>query len=344
MTQNRFTSTSRIPRLLLTVAVLLSSLSLLTIAPSVTAQDGDMTDVTLFLSFIPSVQFAPVYAAMENGYFAEEGINITLENSFNEADGIDRIAIDDLQFGIISGEQVIVARGAEKPLVYVFEWFHNFPVGIVAPADSEIVAPADLVGKVVGMPGPFGASYMGLRALLGTNDIEELDLQLETIGFTAPEAVCTEQVEAAVVYITNEPVTIAENCFDVNIIPISDYVELVANGLVTNEETITNNPDLVAGMVRAIQRGVEWTLENPDEAFDLSVEGYVLDLPEDEYATQRVVLDNSIALWESEDLGATDPARWETTQQIMLDIGFIEMPLDDLEAAYSNDFLPQNIE
>lgn len=304
------------------------------------AQD-DLTEVTLFLSYIPSVQFAPLYVAIEKGYFAEEGINLLLENSFNEADGVDRIAINDLQFGIISGEQVIVARSADKSLVYVYEWFHNFPVGIVASADSGITEPRDLVGKKVGIPGPFGASYMGFRALLAANGIEELELEVESIGFTAPEAICEEQVDAAVVYISNEPLTIETNCFPVNLIRISDYANLVSNGLVTNEETIEDKPELVAGMVRAIQRGVLDTFDNPDEAFEISVSKFVLDLPKEEYATQRQVLANSIELWQSDELGMTDLARWEATQEVMLDIGFIQEPLDDLTAAYTNDFLPQ---
>jgi len=309
----------------------------------VSAQD-DPTEVTLFLSFIPSVQFAPVYAAIENGYFAEEGVQITVENSFNEADGVDRLAVNNLQFGIISGEQVIVARAAGKPLVYVYEWFHGFPVGIVTPADSSIEEPADLAGKKVGVPGPFGASYMGLRALLSVHELDELDIQLESIGFTAPESVCAGNVQAAVVYVTNEPLTIEQNCFPVRVIRISDYVDLVANGLVTNEKTITENPELVAGMVRALQKGVQFVIDNPDEAFALSVENYVVELPESEYETQRQVLANSIELWDSEDLGATTPERWETTQEVMLSIGFIQEPLDDLTAAYSNDFLPKHSE
>ena len=143
---------------------------------------------------------------------------------------------------------------------------------------------------------------------LAANDLDRRSmLQIESIGFTAPESVCQGVVEAAVVYVTNEPLTIEENCFDVEVIRISDYTNLVANGLVTNEETIENDPDLVAGMVRAIRRGVEFTLAEPDAAFEISVENYVLDLPEEEYDTQRQVLENSLALWESENLGFTDP-------------------------------------
>ncbi len=307
------------------------------------AGSSDVTPITFFVSYIPSVQFSPIYAAIENGYFAEEGIQVEVEHSFNEADGIDRIAVNDLQFGMISGEQVIVARAAGKPLVYVMEWFHNFPVGIVAPADSGIDEPKDLIGKKVGIPGPYGASYMGFRALLAANEIDELDLQVESIGFTAPEAVCTGQVEASVVYVSNEPLTIQNNCFEVNVIYISDYVNLVSNGLVTNEETIQNEPELVAGVTRALQRGVQFVMENPDEAFELSLK-YIPDLPESEYETQKQVLLNSIELWKSDQLGATDPERWITTQKVMLDIGFMDAPLENLEAAYTLEFLPQNHE
>lgn len=313
---------------------------LMTSATLISAQDEELTTVTLFVPYIPNVQFAPLYVAIENGYFEEEGIEVEIEYSFNEADGIDRIAVNDLQFGIISGEQVIVARGADKPLVYVLEWYHTFPGGIVAPADSGIETPEDLVGKKVGIPGPFGANYMGFRALLGTNEIDELELQVESIGFTAPEAICTGQVEAAMVYINNEPLTIQENCFETNVILVSEFVDLVSNGLVTNEQTIEANPELVQGMVSAIKRGIEDTIADPEAAFELSIP-HITDLAEEEYDTQRQVLINTVELWESEKLGATDPARWETTQEVMLDIGFITEPLENLEAAYTLDFLPE---
>ncbi len=300
------------------------------------------TDVTLFVSFIPSVQFAPVYAAIENGYFADEGLNVTVEHSFNEADGVDRIAVNDLQFGLISGEQILIARSTGRPLVYVYEWYHNFPVGVVASAESDITAPQDLAGRTVGIPGPFGASYMGLRALLSNADLSEDDLTLNSIGFTAPETLCAGEVEAAVVYLSNEPLTIEENCFPVNVIRISEYVELISNGLVTNETTLEEHPERVAGMARGLQRGIQWTLENPQAAFDLSVENFVPDLPEEEYDTQRQVLENSLLIWESPDPGMTTLDRWERTQDALLAAGLMEEPLDDLNAAYTNEFLPQN--
>ncbi|WP_119065758.1 ABC transporter substrate-binding protein [Aggregatilinea lenta] len=302
----------------------------------------DQTHVTLFLSYVPSVQFAPVYIAIERGYFADEGIDIEIENSFNEADGVQRLGSNDLEFGIVSGEQVVLGRGQNLPLVYVMEWYHRFPVGIVSPVDEGITEPADLAGRIVGVPGPYGASYLGLRALLASADLTEADLgELRSIGFAAPEEICQGQVEAAAVYIANEPLTIEQECTEVNVIEVSDYTNLVANGLVTNEQTIGDNPDLVRGMVRAILRGIADTLADPDTAFQISVEKYVTDLPEDQYDTQRQVLQNSLALWQSDRPGAVDPEAWDRTQTILLDTGLLTAPLDDLSAGYNMSFLPE---
>ena len=300
------------------------------------------TPVTLFLSYVPSVQFAPLYVAAERGYFADEGIAISFENSFNEPDGVERLATNNLQFGLISGEQVVLARGSDRPVVYVFEWYHRFPVGIVSPADLDITQPADLRGRVVGIPGEYGASYIGLRALLEASDLTQADLgELRSIGFTAVDNVCAHQVDASVVYIVNEPLTIEQQCFPVNVIEVSDYATLISNGLVTNEETIRSKPDLVRSMVRAIQRGLVDTIADPDTAFDISVTHYVTDLPQENYDTQRQVLRNSVALWRSDDLGRTTPAAWDATQTMLLKTGLLSSPLDDLSGCYDMSFLPE---
>jgi NitT/TauT family transport system substrate-binding protein len=330
----------------LLLAALVVALALVLIAAyALTREDdagGDQTKVTLFMPYIPSVQFAPVYVAAQRGYFADEGIAITFENSFNEADGVERIANNDLQFGLISGEQVVLARGNGRPVVYVFEWFHRFPVGIVSPARLNITQPADLVGRVVSVPGPQGASYIGLRALLNAAGLTEDDLgELRSIGFTAVENICEDKVEASVIYIVNEPLTIQQQCTEVNVIEVSDYATLVSNGLVTNEQTIRDRPDLVRGMVRAVQRGVADVIADPDAAFDIAVTHYVQDLPEDQHETQRQVLLNSVKLWHSDALGLTNPDAWVVTQDILIETGLLTAPLDDLAASYNMDFLPE---
>lgn len=305
--------------------------------------DGEGTmPVTLFMSYIPSVQFAPVYVAVERGYFADEGIAITLEHSLNESDGVERIGSNNLKFGLISGEQVVLARGNRRPIVYVFEWFHRFPVGVASPVDLNITSPEDLAGRIVSIPGPWGASYVGLRALLNAGGLSEADLsELRAIWYTAVDNVCQGQVEAATIYVVNEPLEIEQQCgIEVNVLSVSDYATVVSNGLVTNEQTIRDRPELVRGMVRAMSRGIADTLADPDAAFAISVPEYVSDLSDEARQTQRQVLTNSLELWRSDDPGRTNPAAWDATQEILLQVNLLDSPLDDLAACYDMRFLP----
>ena len=246
-------------------------------------------DITFFLTYIPNVQFSPVYVAMEQGYFADAGINVTLQSG-DEPDGINLIAANQLQFGLASGEQVIAARAQGRPVEFVYEWFQQYPVGIVVTDDSGIKVPADLKGQKIGIPGLFGASYTGAIALLAANGLTEQDVQLDTIGFNAPQVVCVGAVKAAVIYVNNEPLQI-QNLIDsgdcgsvtgITVFPVCAAADMVSNGIITNEETIASDPDLVRAFVAAFDHGLRDVINNPAQAYLLSapyIEG--LPLPDD---------------------------------------------------------------
>jgi NitT/TauT family transport system substrate-binding protein len=285
------------------------------------------------------VQFAPIYVAMERGYFKDAGIDLKLEHSFNETDGLTRIGTNNLQFGLISGEQALLARAQGAPVVYVFRWYQKFPVGVVVPADSDIEEPADLAGKIVGVPGKFGASYTGLQALLNSANLKESDLkELKAIGFETAPVFCAGQVEASVVYIANEPEAIKAACMDVRVIPIADYANIMSNGLVTNDATIADHADLVRGMVNAIRHGLEDTIADPEAAMEITANGnYVPELkPDDEI--QMAVLTNSIDLWKADVIGLSDPEAWQLTADTLTAMGQLKTEVD-LETVYTNSFV-----
>ncbi|MBL8155245.1 MAG: ABC transporter substrate-binding protein [Anaerolineae bacterium] len=261
-------------------------LSLLLVSVSVAgAQESQSVKQTLFMTFVPNVQFSPVYAAIENGHMADNGIVLEIEHG-DENVGVDLIAANARQFGLVSGEEIIKARANGRPVVYVYEWFQKYPVGIVVSADSDIESVGDLTGRKVGIPGRFGASFNGLIALLSANDMQESDIQLEPIGFNAPEVFCMGGVEASVVYINNEPLQIQQraasgDCGQVSVVkvfPVSDAADMVSNGLVTNEQTIAEQPELVRGMVAAFDAGLRDVINNPAQAYLFSA-AYVENLP-----------------------------------------------------------------
>jgi putative riboflavin transport system substrate-binding protein len=265
--------------------VLISLLLVLVCCPIAQADNNAPVDQTLFLPFVSNIQFAPVYVAMDKGYFSDGNIKLAVEYG-DESTGVDLIAANGRQFGLISGEEVLKARANGRPVVYVYQWFQKYPIGIVVSDASGIASVKDLAGHKVGIPGRFGASYNGLTALLHANGLSETDIDLQTIGFNAPDVFCVGGVDAAVVYINNEPLQIqqradAGNCNGVKgitVFPVSDAADLVSNGLVTNEQTISENSALVQAMVTAFDHGLRDSINNPAETYLLSAK-HVDNLP-----------------------------------------------------------------
>ena len=296
------------------------------------------TEVTLAMGYIPNVQFAPFYVAANKGYFADENLEIEFDYGM-ETDLLNLVGTDALQFAVASGDQVILARSQGLPVVYVMTYFQKFPVAVVSLEGVPLEEPADLIGRSVGIPGLWGASYIGWLALLHAEGIAEQEIPLESIGYTQVASLTEGQVEAAVVYAANEPVQLRQAGYEPHIIYVADYMDLVSNGIITNEKTIAEDPELVAGLVRAVLRGLRYTIDHPEEAFEICLE-YVPEAGGENRGTQMAVLQESIKFWESEQLGYSDPSAWEASQEFMQQVGLTDVETD-VDHMFTTQFIVQ---
>lgn len=333
------------PKALLSLVLLFAAASMLAGCGESQRRTPDQK-VTLAMGFIPNVQFAPFYVAVERGYFADEGIEIEFDYGW-ETDLLKLVGSDELQFAIASGDQVILARSQGLPVVYVMNWYRRFPVCVVSLAETGIQEPLDLVGRRVGTPATYGASYIGWRALLDAVGLDETDVELISIGYTQVAALSEGQVDAAICYAMNEPVQMEAAGQALDTIYVADYANLISNGLITNERTIRERPELLQGVVRAALRGLAFTLESPDEAFDISVK-YVPEAASDAEteATNRAILDRSVEFWQagSSELGRSDELEWQAAQRIMAEMGLIDAAAPagaDVTTMFTNDFIEE---
>ena len=285
------------------------------------------TPVLLGLGYIPSVQFAPYYVAQEKGFFAQQGLDVTFRHG-SETDFLALVAVNQMPFVVASGEQVILGRSQGLPVTYVLPWYYQFPVGVMSLAEKGLATPRSLEGQRVGIPGMFGASLVAWKALVYAGGVDESQVRLQTIGFTQAAAVNEGRVDAALDYVSNGPVQLRLAGQDVQVIAVSDYIDLPANGLVTNDTLIAENPGLVQGMVNALLMAYRYTLDNPDEAFAISLRA-VPEAGGDNEATSRAIFDASLPLWQasSAQFGRSDPLVWQQAAAFMLEMGLIDRPV-----------------
>jgi NitT/TauT family transport system substrate-binding protein len=298
---------------------------------------GQLTKIRLPMGYIPNIQFAPFYVAIQKGYFRDAGIEIDFDYKF-ETEGVKLVGAGELPFAIVSGEQVLPARAQGLPVEYVAAWYQQYPVSVVAKSELGILIPQDLKGKKIGLPGLFGATYVGLRALLFQAHMSESDVTLDSIGFNQVDLVSAGQQDIVVGYAENEPIQLRARGIPVTEIRVADYVELASNGILASEKVIKENPELVRAFVGAFLKGLSDTIANPDEAFKTS-ESYIPNFADLDADVQKQVLETSIEQWKTERLGYSDPRAWENMQNVLLDMGLIPEK-QDLNKAFTNEFIP----
>jgi NitT/TauT family transport system substrate-binding protein len=292
--------------------------------------------IHLPMGYIPNVQFAPFYVAVEKGYFREEGIRLEF-NYKQETDGVALVAANQEPFSIASGEQVLLARAQGLPVVYAMSWWNGYPVAIVSFTSKNINSPHDLAGKRVGIPMLAGASYVGYRALLEADLMPESSVILQVVGYSQVEELVAGHIDAAVVYVNNEPIQLRHQGYNVHVIRVADYVKLASNGLLTNEQTLKQNPELVRGMIRAITRGIADTIKDPEAAYRICRK-YVENLGEND-PVQKEVLTESISFWKSDKIGWSSEQAWTNMADTLTSMGLLTAK-QDISKAFTNAYIP----
>lgn len=297
---------------------------------------GEPRDITIAMGFIPNVQFAPMYLAIERGHFADEGLNVTLDYGM-ETDLLQRVGTNQLQFALASGDQVILARASDLPVTYVANWYRRFPVCIVSMADKGITGPEQLAGKTVGIPVLAGASYIGWLAFLDQVGISQESVNLQVIGYTQVASLTEDRVDAAVCYALNEPVQLSEAGYDINVFYLDRYTSLVSNGLITNDETIKKERRLVQGVVRAFLQGLQDTIDDPDSAFR-ATQKVIPEMDEPTAKLQRAVLQECVAFWSGKNLGESEAAAWEESVSFLGRLGLLSAEVEP-SSLFTNKFV-----
>ncbi len=311
---------------------------------SSTSGSANPVKITIATGFNPSMSNAAIYLAAEKGYYAAEGLDVTIKDGSNP-DLLAQIGTDSIAFGVSGGDSVIPARAAGIPVRTVMQFFTKYPVGLVALANSNVSlnSPSDLKGLNIGVSQLNGSTYFGLLALLQAGNLTKNDVHITTIGFTELEALSQKRVDAVMTFMSNEPVNARDIGIQTKSLQVSDYMNLMSSGLVTSDTMIQQHPDIVQKVVSATVKGMNEALQNPDEAYQATIKRMPELTTNQDKQTQKDILTETQKYQQpvaGHPTGWGDPNGWSTTASFLKSVGVITKDVDP-STCYTNQFVEQ---
>ena len=227
-----------------------------------------MPKITLCLCWRIQSQFAGFYAALERGFYREEGLDVTLKPGGPDVRPFQEIAEKRAQFGIGQAQEVLIARDKGIPIQCVANNFQTGALRLVSKKSLGISDPADLRGKSISLW--FGGYEYQCLGLLEKYGISKEDVSLVKQGWEI-DAFCEGKVDVASVMVYNELNTLYEKGVkDVDILNYADYgINFPEDAIFALEEYIQQNPKVVSQILRASYKGWKWAMENPQEALEI---------------------------------------------------------------------------
>lgn len=320
--------------------VLLALSSLAACGTTAESPGSGTENVTIGLTYVPNVQFAPFYVAQELGYYKAEGLNVTLRHHTFAEDEFGAVVAGKEDVIIAGGDETLQARSHGIPLTYVAEIYTQYPVAVIVPSGSSIQSVAALKGHSIGIPGPYGASYIGLLALLQSAGLSKSDVNIQGIGYTQVPALMGHKVDAVVGYTNNEVIQFQQAGFAIRTFPVSNAQPLISNGLAVLQKELDAHPDVVKKVVAATLKGVQYTIAHPQDALNISKK-YVPDLQDPAKASSALaVLQATIQDFQPNGkLGYVDPQAWQSMATFLQQQGLLSGPVD-ASKALNNNYLP----
>jgi ABC-type nitrate/sulfonate/bicarbonate transport system substrate-binding protein len=298
-----------------------------------TAQANE--SITLRLKWFHQAQFAGFYVAQEKGYYASAGLDVNIQPGGPDFPAIQMVTGGNEQFGVTGADQILIARSKGVPVVAVAVIYRRNPFVLFSLTKSGIKAPADYVGKKVGVK-IGGNEELIYRAVLAKAGVDKSKLEEVPVKFDiTPLLAGTVDVWPG--YIINEVLAAKEKDFAVNIVYPSDYsIDLYADTLFTTEQMVREKREVVRKFVAATLKGWTAATSAPEEAAKITIKFG----SKPNYDHELAMMKASIALLQpdAEPIGSMGEAKWRSAQQLLVEAGFQKAPID-VSKAFTTEFL-----
>ncbi len=215
---------------------------------------------------------APIGVAIEKGYFAEEGLDVSFERGSGSADSISKVAAGtfDMGFGDINSLMEFNVKNPDTPVKAIAIYYNKSPMAVMSLAETGIAEPQMLEGKKLGIPS--GSATRRLIPLF--SQVTGFDLAKVDMPAIEPKLqqtlLLTKEIDAIAPYTISALPNLNKEGYSpdkLNIHRFADFgLDLYGNAVIAKASFLEENPEQAKGFLRALTKGLQYTISNPDEA------------------------------------------------------------------------------
>ncbi|CAH2212091.1 ABC transporter substrate-binding protein [Tepidibacter aestuarii] len=303
--------------------------------------DNELKKVTVVLDWVPNTNHTGLYVAKDKGYFKEEGLDVEIIQP-SQGGAAALVAAGQADFGISYQEEVTYARTSKNPLPIkaVATIIQHNTSGFASLVDKNIKSPKDFEGKKYGGWGSLVEQEM-IKSLMTKDGGDYNKLEMVDIGSQDFFTSVQNNVDFTWIYYGWDGVAANVKNIPINFISIKDLdenLDYYTPVIISNEDTLNNDADMVKKFLKATTKGYEYSINNPEDA----VESLLKESPE---------IDKTIAVESQKYLakeykadanrwGEMKDSVWANYSNWMYEKKLIENELD-VKEAFTNEYLPK---
>ncbi|WP_158107727.1 ABC transporter substrate-binding protein [Vibrio furnissii] len=300
--------------------------------------------VTFQLDWLPGGDKAPVYVAVQQGFFAEQDLDVTILQGKGSTDAITKVATGTADIGSSDIVALLVAKANDNvPVKAIYSLFSKAPYAFYALDDSAITGIKDVAGKTI-VTSPFTSANVFLPLMLKKNGIDDSSVKvLKADPGALNPMLITGQSDIMISWMTDavKNQQQAEQAGKkLTVLPWYDAgLEFYSSSIIASDRFLANQPDVARRFVAAYAKAVAYTWANPEQSA-ADVHKMVPEVDTDQAADTirsiRGLVLNEVS--ERDGVGVFTPNRLAETWKWTAEAQNIALDKLDPESAISRDF------
>ncbi|MBI2881237.1 MAG: ABC transporter substrate-binding protein [Candidatus Tectomicrobia bacterium] len=315
-------------------------------ASALTVSSEEKSRVILKNDWLHTPKVAAIFLAREKGWFAAEGIDLDFQDGRGSVANFQLMGAKKLLFatGDAATGATFISQGLAVKIVWGY--FQTSPLAVIYRQSSGIRTPKDLEGKRVSRAAA-GAGEAIFPAMAERNQVNLSKIQFVNTTPAARYTVLIQgDVDAMIGFFPNDVPFVRSKGAKVDFLRYADFgVNTLGTGIAVHNSVLTERADTLRGLLRAVARGVQYTLNHREEALAALKKQAPLSMKDPKAA--REVLDAYLSLLrtkhtQGKPLGWMAQEDWEETIGTLTRYGGLKNPLS-VNRYYTNDFVSPDI-